>query len=108
MKSLHCAVCHPVKISLTRLSWMFVAGPGVPPPGRCEKGRCLAFAYDRDGRLRFEVQALDVLAEVESPSRVVGGPGFGGRVGAKVGPDSTSSRPFAEFVRHRPGFRPRH
>ena len=33
MKSRHCDVCHPVRISLTRLSWMFVAGPGTVPPG---------------------------------------------------------------------------
>src|SRR6267154_5744980 len=80
MKSRHCAVCHPVRISLFRLSVMFCAGRGTPPPGGVNSAKFALLMMDTAvGACRYI--RLMYCPRWNSPSTVVGGPEFGGELG---------------------------
>src|SRR5207249_330571 len=81
MKSLHCPVCHPVRISLARLSAMVIAGRGVPPPGGVNSAM-FALLMIETLVCACRYKRLMYWPRWNSPSTVVGGPGFGGKSGS--------------------------
>src|SRR6266404_3612511 len=80
MKSRHCAVCHPVRISLPRLSAILLAGPGTPPPGGVKRAM---FALLMIETLVCACRYIRLMywPRWNSPASVVGGPGLGGELG---------------------------
>ncbi len=77
MKSRHCAVCHPVRISLLRLSAMLVAGLGTPPPGGV-KSATFALLMIETLVCACRYIRLMYCPRWNSPTSVVAGPGLGG------------------------------
>src|ERR1700739_4927466 len=80
MKSRHCEVCQPVRISLTRLSWMLVAGPGTVPPGGVNSPKFALLMIDA---LTWDSRYIRLMYSPRwnSPAAVVAAPGLGGDAG---------------------------
>src|SRR5271169_3488454 len=80
MKSRHCDVCQPVRISLTRLWVMLYAGPGTVPPGGVNKAM-LALLMIEQLVWACRYRRLMYCPNANSPKAVVSGPGLGGESG---------------------------
>src|SRR5258708_33621219 len=83
MKSRHCPVCQPVRISACRLSAMLWFPGGALPPGLKRPRLALLMIETLVWASRYI--RLMYWPRWNSPASVVGGPGFGGGAGLGCG-----------------------